>query len=211
MKGHPIAYIPAELAWIEANRTLSVRDLHDGFCATFDRLDVSAENLHALRVRKGWLTGRTGRFERGQAPANKGKAMPYHPNSAAHRFKAGELRGKARINYKPVGTERVNHDGYLERKIHDGLPMQSRWRAVHLLRWEKIHGPLPAGMALKCLDGDRSNTDPENWEAIPRALLPRLNGRCGRNFDAAAPELRPTILAIAKLEHRARVIRKDRA
>lgn len=44
----------------------------------------------------------------------------------------------------------------------------------------------------------------DNWVAIPRALLPRLNGRFGRNYDDAPPELKPAILAIAKLEHAAR-------
>ena len=35
---------------------------------------------------------------------------------------------------------------------------------------------MPAGMCLKC-KGGRSDTDPSNWELIPRALLPRLAGR----------------------------------
>ena len=40
------------------------------------------------------------------------------------------------------------------------------------------------------------------------ALAPRLNGRFGRGYDTAPPELKPTILAIAKLEHAARIKRK---
>ena len=63
-------------------------------------------------------------------------------------------------------------------------------------------------MALKCLDGDKQNCDPANWEAVPRALLPRLAGgnryRRVLAFDDAAPEVRLSILAIAKLEHAAR-------
>ncbi|TGS75558.1 HNH endonuclease, partial [Mesorhizobium sp. M3A.F.Ca.ET.175.01.1.1] len=62
----------------------------------------------------------------------------------------------------------------------------------------------PAGDALKCLDGDRRNTDPSNWRAIPRALLARLAGRYGRGYDAAPSALKPTILPIAELEHAAR-------
>jgi hypothetical protein len=37
-------------------------------------------------------------------------------------------------------------------------------------------------MALKCLDGNKQNTDPSNWEAVPRALLPRLAG--GNRYGA---------------------------
>ena len=66
--------------------------------------------------------------------------------------------------------------------------------------WQQAHGPIPEGMALKCKT-DRLNTDPSNWELIPRALLPRLNGRFGRGYDQAPDELKTTIMAVAKLEH----------
>jgi hypothetical protein len=98
-----------------------------------------------------------------------------------------------------IGTEYVK-DGYLMRKIHDGLPKHSRWRYVHLLNWEERHGPIPEGMTLKCRS-NRANTDPSNWELVPRGVLLRLNGRSGRNYDAAPAELKPTIMAVTRLEH----------
>ena len=211
MKGRIIPYSADELAWLEARQTLTVSDLHRAFCEQFQREDVSAAHLHALRKRKGWRTGRTGRFEKGQTPANKGKKMPWNANSAATQFKKGVRRGVAARLYKPVGTERLSKEGYLERKIHDGMPLQSRWRAVHLIRWEERNGPIPAGHCLKCL-GDRSDTDPSNWELIDRALLPRLAG--GNRFtnrtpyDSAPPELKPAILTVAKLEHHARTLKR---
>lgn len=156
----------------------------------------------ACRLRRGDNVGAAYRFRKGQAPPNKGKPMPFHPNSAATRFKKGERRGVAVKLYKPIGAERLSKDGYLERKIHDGMPLQSRWKAVHRIRWEELNGPVPKGMALKCL-GDKRNTDPSNWELVPRALLPRLNGRFGRGYDTAPDELKPMIMAVAKLEHAA--------
>jgi len=81
----------------------------------------------------------------------------------------------------------------------------------HKWLWERANGPVPKGMVLKCLDGNKLNCDPSNWEAIPMALQPRLNGRFGRGYDHADPELKPTIMAIAKLEHKARQIRKGEA
>lgn len=164
------------------------------------------ESPAACRLRRGDNVGSATRFKKGQTPANKGKTMPFHPNSAAHRFKKGERRGIAGKLWKPIGTERISKDGYLERKIHNGLPLQSRWRAVHRIRWEEINGPVPKDMALKCL-GDKANTDPSNWALVPRAMLPRLNGKYGRGYDAAPAELKPTIMAIAKLEHAAREAR----
>ena len=210
MKGHYIRYSAAEMEWLEANRLMVISDYHRAFISAFCRTDVKASHLHALRKRKGWKTGRTGCFEPGQEPPNKGIKCHAgfggnHPNELKTHFKKGERRGVAVRLYKPIGTERIAKDGYIERKIHDGLPLQSRWRAVQLIRWEEINGPVPKGHALKCLDGNRQNTSPSNWELVSRSLLPRLNG--GRHkkriaFDEAPSELKPTIMALAKLEQR---------
>lgn len=205
MKRQAIRYSETELDWIEARAHLPRRLLHVCFLYVFDRDDVSQANLTSLCKRKGWLTGRTGQFRKGQVAHNKGKPMPAHPNSQRTQFKKGERRGVATRLYKPIGTERVSKKGYLERKVNDDLPLQRRWRAVHLIRWEAENGPLPEGHCLKCLDGDKTNTDPANWLLIARALLPRLNGRwCAVAFDDAPPEMKPTLLATAQLEHAAR-------
>lgn len=169
----------------------------------FGRPEIQLDHIKALCTRKGWKTGRTGRFEPGLVPANKGKKMPYNPNSARTQLKKGHRGGKAAAIYKPIGSERLSKDGYLERKIHDGLPLQSRWRAVHLIEWEAANGPVPKGHALKCLDGNRLNTELSNWELVPRSMLPRLNGRFGLAYDSATAEVKPTLLAIAKLKDRA--------
>jgi len=219
MKGRWISYAAEEMAWLEANRQLPIADYHIAFSARFGRQDVSAANLHALRKRKGWKTGRTGQFAKGQEPANKGKTCPEgvggrHPNARKTQFVKGVRRGVAVKLYKPIGSERVSKDGYLERKIHDGLPLQSRWRAVHLIEWEAVNGPLPEGHCLKALDGDRNNTDPANWRPISRALLPALNG--GRHkrrpaYDDATPDMKPALLTLAEVEAQARKLRKRAA
>lgn len=179
------------------------RELHAAFVEAFGRRDVTAGNIKALCTRKGWKTGRTGCFEKGSVPANKGRKMPYNPASARTQFKAGIRQGRAAELYKPIGTERLSKEGYLERKIHDGLPLQSRWRAVHLIEWEARNGPVPAGHCLKCRDGDKSNTAPENWFAIPRALLPALNGRWnGLAYDHVPDEIKPAVLGIARLKNK---------
>ncbi|MEC9243436.1 MAG: HNH endonuclease signature motif containing protein [Pseudomonadota bacterium] len=79
----------------------------------------------------------------------------------------------------------------------------------HRWLWEKENGPVPDGMVLKCRDGNRQNTAPSNWELIPRALLPRLSGRFGRDYETAPAVLKPTIMAIAKLEQTAHDRKKE--
>lgn len=206
MKGRQIKYTAEELAWIEARKSDPREPTHTEFCAKFGRSDVSLTNLNALCKRKGWFTGRTGRFFPGQTPANKGKPHPSHPNTAKTQFKKGQLPH----NTRHLGHERISQDGYVEITVAETNPhtgFERRYVLKHRHLWEQANGPLPADMCLKCLDGNKTNTDPGNWEAIPRALLPRLNGRFGRGFESAAPEVKPTIMLIAKLEHQLRSIR----
>lgn len=203
MRGRAIPYTVAEMEWLEQNRSLPIADYHRAFCDRFGRTDVSAANLHALRKRKGWRTGRTGRFEPGQESWNKGKPMPFNPNSARTQFRKGNLPH----NNRHLGHERMTKDGYVEISVAETNPhtgYERRYVHKHRHLWELTNGPVPEGMALKCLDGDRANTDPDNWEAVPRAMLPRLNGRFGRNYDHAPAELKQTIMAVTKLEHAAR-------
>ena len=213
MKGRSIAYSAAEMAWLEANRLMVISDYHRAFVAAFGR-EVSAANLHALRKRKGWRTGRTGCFEKSQAPVNKGVPCApgtggRHPNAQKSQFK----KGQEPHNTKYLGHERLSKDGYVEISIaetnpHTGYGRRYVHKHVHL--WEAVNGPVPDGFCLKALDGDKSNTDPANWEAIPRAVLARLNG--GRHkkrlaYNEAPPEIRPTLMAMAKVEHRVRELR----
>ncbi len=202
MKGRSIKYSARELAFISRRRRMTRRALHAAFVRAFRRRDVSIDDLKALCTRKGWLTGRNGRFEKGIAPWNTGKTRPYNANSARTQFKKGGLPP----NTKYLGHERVSKDGYVEISIKQVNPhtgFERRYVLKHRWLWEQINGPVPKGMALKC-EGDRLDTDPSNWELVPRALLPRLNGRFGRNYDSAPADLKPTIMAVAKLEHELR-------
>lgn len=210
MKGRWITYLPEELAWIEAHKDWPRTDLHRGFVARWGRTDVSKDALKALCTRKGWTTGRSGCFVKGQIPSNKGKKMPFHPASAATRFK----KGQRPHTWRGPGHESIDsREGYVwlivaETNPYTGAATRRVQKHKHL--WEQANGPVPAGHVLKCLDGDKTNCDPSNWMAIPVAWLPRLNGRFGRGFDAAPAELKDTILAIVRLEHAAREARKAR-
>lgn len=206
MKGHPIAYSAAELAWLKANRTLIIGEYHRLFCARFGR-EVSAANLHALRKRRGWKTGRTGRIEKGAEPVNKGKKCApgtggLHPNARRTQFRKGNLPHTT----KYLGHERVSKDGYVEISVDQPNPhtgFERRYVLKHRWVWEQERGPVPDGMFLKCKDGNKQNAATSNWELLPRAVLPYLNGHRGFDYKAAAPEVRPAIIALAKVRHAA--------
>lgn len=208
MKRRVIPYSAAEMEWLEQNRLMVISDYHASFVARFGRQDVTQINLHSLRKRKGWRTGRTGQFVKGQEAFNKGQRCPEgkggrHPNAMATQFKAGQEPH----NTKHVGHERTTKYGYIEISVESPNPYTGysrRYVMKHRWLWEQANGPIPAGYALKCLDGDRLNTDPSNWECLPRGVLARLNAGRFRStlpYDEASAELKPVVMATAQLKH----------
>jgi hypothetical protein len=131
----------------------------------------------ACRLRRGDHVGARFRFQKGHVPANKGLRRPgWGPGRMREtQFKKGERRGVAVRLYKPIGTERVSKDGYLERKVNDDLPLQARWRAVHLLVWEAAHGPVPRSHAIAFKNGDKRDVRLDNLERITRRALMARN------------------------------------
>ncbi len=215
-KGVMRAYSPEEFAWLKANHKLPIGEYAAKFTEQFGRA-VEPNNLANLRKRQGWMTGRTGQFVKGQESHNKGKRCPEgvggrHPNARRTQFK----KGGEPHNTKHLGHERVNTDGYVEISVAETNPhtgYERRYVHKHVHLWEKANGPVPEGHCLKCIDGDKTNTAPSNWEAIPRAVLPLLNG--GRasimHYDSAPAELKPAVLTAAKLKHAIKSKRKAKA
>lgn len=211
-KGRRRVYSDAEIAWLRDNCNLTLAALHEGFCERFGRTDVSAQKLHSLRKREGFKTGRTGRFEIGMVPANKGKPCEEgrggkHPNARHSQFRKGGLPH----NTKYLGHERVSKDGYIEISIDEVNPhtgYERRYVLKHRHLWEKLNGILPDDMCLKCLDGNKQNTDTSNWEAIPRGALPLLSARFGYGFDHAPEEAKPALLTMAKIRHKAKTLKR---
>lgn len=129
------------------------------------------------------VRGRASRFVKGQTSWNKGikGSTGKHPNCLRTQFKKGEMRGAARHNYVPIGSEKITKDGYLERKVTDdpNIYPARRWVAVHRLVWEAANGPIPPGHAVAFLPG-RYTTDAalitiDALELVSRADLARRN------------------------------------
>lgn len=195
MKGKAIAYTESELQWVSKNRTLAISDLHQAFCKQFDRIDVSSNNLHSLRKRKGWKTGRTGQYVKGNIPHPNAK--PKGPNKTS--FKKGQ---KPR-NWQPIGNERLTKEGYLQRKIADTGSTKDDYVEVHRLAWEENNGPIPKGNIIIFKDGDRLNCKLENLMMITRAENAVINKM---GLGRAPAEMKKTVQLIAQLRMKAREI-----
>ena len=108
----------------------------------------------ACRLRRGDEVGKAYRFQKGIVPANKGLRRPgwFVGRMRESQFKAGQ-KGS---NWLPLGSHRINADGYVDRKIFDtGYPPRD-WRGVHRLVWEVKNGPIPAGHVVRFKDGRRT-------------------------------------------------------
>lgn len=111
-------------------------------------------------------------FKKGQVPPNKGKRGINYPGSMATQFKPGAQPH----TWRPIGSERISKDGYLQRKITDTGYSPRDWVAVHILIWQEHTGKtLPKGYAIIFVDGNKRNFDPDNLACITRAELMHRN------------------------------------
>lgn len=120
-------------------------------------------------------TGRTGRFEKGFVPHNKGQTGVCAPGCKQTWFK----KGHEPTNHKPVGSERIdNKDGYVLIKTKE----PRTWELKHRVIWEERHGPIPEGKCLIFLNGDKTDVRLENLKLIDRKVHVRMN-QSGLRFD----------------------------
>lgn len=132
-------------------------------------------------------SGLTGYFTKGHEPWNKGK-KGVHTGGKATQFR----KGHKPWNYQPIGSERVNGDGYIDIKIAD----PNKWKGKHILIWEQHNGPVPKGHVVIFGDGNSRNFDPDNLILVSRKQLAVLNKNKLIQNDA---DLTRTAIIIADL------------
>lgn len=118
------------------------------------------------RLMRGGRLFKETQFKPGQVPANKGLRRPgYAPGRMAEtQFKKGQRGNK----WKPIGTELVNSDGYLVRKVAESKRYDKSWKSVHRLVWIAANGPIPKNHMVVFKDKNRLNVKLENLELITR-------------------------------------------
>lgn len=122
------------------------------------------------KIRSGMDT----RFKKGNVPPNKGKKMSAEQYAKASRtmFKKGNISH----NYRPVGSERVNVDGYIEIKVKD----PGTWKLKHRVIWEQHNGKIPVGMIVIFKDNNPLNCSLDNLMLISKDENLKIN-RIGAN------------------------------
>lgn len=134
------------------------------------------------------ITG-CGRLQKGGTPWNKGLTGWQAGGRAKEtQFKLGH---KPSNTWRPIGAERTSKDGILYRKAADTGVKKADWKAAHVIAWEELNGPLPAGQIVVFRDRNRENLSPDNLIAVTRAENMRRN-----SIDRYPPEYRSTALTL---------------
>ncbi|GAA0390316.1 HNH endonuclease signature motif containing protein [Paenibacillus motobuensis] len=141
-------------------------------------LQISTKQMKAWKHNRGLSSGLRG--SEGQDPPNKGTKGLYNVGGNRTSFK----KGQQALNYKPVGSERIDRDGYTLIKVSDEGLWNKRWRHKHKVIWEEKHGPIPKGHVILFADQNRRNISLDNLIMIKQSQLSVLNKKGLLHNDA---------------------------
>jgi hypothetical protein len=159
-------YTPKEIKFLESKVTgRTIPELTALFNKRFG-LSITESQIMCFMSNHKLRNGRDCRFRPGQTPFNKGKKK-WWTGGEETRFKPGHTPA----NHRPVGSKRINVDGYLEVKIAE----PNKWKGKHVVIWEAANGKVPKGKAIIFADGNRLNLKLENLLMVSRAELAVMN------------------------------------
>ncbi|MDR7237146.1 HNH endonuclease signature motif containing protein [Neobacillus drentensis] len=153
-------------------------------------LSITAKQMKTWKSNRGLSSGLKG--SEGTDPPNKGSKGLYNVGGNRTSFK----KGQKPFNFKPIGSERIDQDGYILIKISDVGPWHKRWRHKHRVLWEEVIGPVPRGHCLIFLDTNRQNLNLGNLQLITQKQLQLLNKK---HLISDNPELTKTGLIISDI------------
>lgn len=161
---------------------------------------MTESKMKSYKKNRGLKSGLDGRFQKGHEPSNKNKKGVYAPGCEKSWFK----KGHTPINFKPVGSERIDTDGYTLVKTKD----PNIWTLKHRILWEQSNGPVPKGYKLLFKDANPQNITLENLMLITDFEMLVLNRK---KLIFQDPELTKTGVLIAKLDNKIYRRRKEKS
>lgn len=166
---HRIKYTEEMRVFILNNyKGISTKELAGRFNEKFGT-NVTVGMMKSYKGNHKLNSGLDGYFAKGSAPHNKGLKMSteVYEKAKATMFK----KGHTPYNHKPIGSERVNVDGYVEIKVAE----PNTWRLKHNVIYEKAYGKIPKSHVVIFLDGNKLNLDSTNLKLISRKELLIMN------------------------------------
>ena len=165
------------------------QELADLFNQKFNT-NITSRTIKSYKANNKLNSGLTGKFRKGQTPHNKGKKMPKEVyEKVKHTMFA---KGSVPPNHRPVGSERISKDGYIEVKVAE----PNKWRLKQRVVYEEAKGKIPEGCTIIFLDGNKRNFDIDNLRCITRSELLYLNCNGLNNSN----EITETGILMARLD-----------
>ncbi|QIK85840.1 HNH endonuclease [Erysipelothrix sp. HDW6B] len=121
--------------------------------------EYTVSQIANAKLRYNIKTGeRRGTFKKGHVPFNKGTKGMFNVGGNKTSFK----KGQESTNKRPIGSERIDKDGYIMIKVSDERYSYKNWKPKHRVVWESVNGPVPKGHRIIFLDRDKQNVSIEN-------------------------------------------------
>lgn len=122
--------------------------------------NITAKEIAYFRKNNKLNSGLTGQFKKGNVAHNKGKKqIEYMNQESIERTKATRFKkGNKPKNYRPVGSERITKDGYIEVKVAD----PNKWETKNKIIYKQYFGDIPEGHKIIYADGNKLNNDINN-------------------------------------------------
>lgn len=181
-------YTEEEIKWIRENSYGRPRKETAKLFREQFNLDITDQQFIQTMKRYGAKSGNDTKFKKGQTSHNKGKKVDKQTYKLISR--TFFPKGNKPANWKPVGSERINVDGYIEIKVKE----PNIWKLKHRVVWEEHHQEVPKGMIINFKDGNKLNCNIDNL-----MLVSRSENAIANNQIRAPKEYRETAVLIARL------------
>ena len=167
--------------------------------------NITAKEIAYFRRNNKLNSGLTGQFKKGNVAHNKGKKqIEYMSQESIERTKKTRFKkGNKPKNYRPVGSERITKDGYIEVKVAD----PNKWETKNKIIYKQYFGDIPEGHKIIYADGNKLNNDINNLILVSDNEELIMNRHRLRTEDI---ELTKTGYLIAKVIDKTNMVKNER-
>ena len=167
--------------------------------------NITAKEIAYFRRNNKLNSGLTGQFKKGNIAHNKGKKqIEYMSQESIERTKETRFKkGNKPKNYRPVGSERITKDGYIEVKVAD----PNKWETKNKIIYKQYFGDIPEGHKIIYADGNKLNNDINNLILVSNSEELIMNRHRLRTENI---ELTKTGYLIAKVIDKTNMVKNER-
>ena len=180
------------------------KELADIFNKQFNT-NITAKEIKNYRKNHKLNSGLSGQFKKGHVAHNKGKKqIEYMSQESIERTKETRFKkGNKPKNYRPIGSERITKDGYIEVKVSD----PNKWETKNKIIYKQYFGDIPKGHKVIYADGNKLNNDINNLILVSDNEELIMNRHKLRTEDI---ELTKTGYLIAKVIDKTNMVKNER-